>query len=107
VFLHKVKPGAANKSYGLQVATLAGIPKTTIDAARQKLADLEHKGNSMQHITNDLLIKDKIKLQKELFTQEHDLISSLLKEVEPDEISAREALDLLYRIKNEMKNNQD
>ena len=107
VFLHKVKPGAANKSYGLQVATLAGIPKTTIDAARQKLAELEHKGNSMQHITNDLLIKDKIKLQKELFTQEHDLISSLLKEVEPDEISAREALDLLYRIKNEMKNNQD
>ena len=104
VFLHKVKPGAANKSYGLQVATLAGIPKTTIDAAREKLAELENKSASPQHTTANFIANDNIKLQAEVFAQERDLISSMVRDIEPDEISAREALDLLYQIKKELEN---
>ena len=107
VFLHKVKGGAANKSYGLQVASLAGIPTPTIDAAREKLRELEQKSSSLQHLNHPTLDTDKIKHQDELFVQERDLICSLIKEVELDEISAKNALDLLYQIKNEIKNIQD
>ena len=41
IFMHEVKPGAASKSYGLQVAALAGVPKKVIDSAKAKLAELE------------------------------------------------------------------
>ena len=43
VFLHKVKPGAASRSYGLQVAKLAGVPENVIQNAKQKLQQLESK----------------------------------------------------------------
>lgn len=48
VFLHRVQPGAASKSYGLQVAKLAGIPASVIDNAKQKLAQLENKKIKIQ-----------------------------------------------------------
>ncbi len=59
VFMHKIKPGAANRSYGIQVAELAGLPKSALESARLRLAALENdtaKLSSSAVMTNDVLI---------------------------------------------------
>ena len=93
VFLHAVKEGPANQSYGLQVAALAGVPRSVIDKAKAKL----------QHLENNAYIEQ----QKESGTNQLDLFSSqechpvvgLLEDTNPDDLSPRQALDLLYRLK--------
>lgn len=91
VFLHKVSDGHANKSYGLQVAKLAGIPETVIQRAKSKLAELERP------------IKNKDKpIQVDLFTpvaEPHPVIE-LLKTINPDEFTPKQALETLYRLKS-------
>ena len=98
VFLHKVKDGPANQSYGLQVAQLAGIPKTVIRQARQKLEALEHRS-----------IEENPSPQLGLFTQPQaappihaDLIEKL-ETTDPDALTPREALALLYDLKQMLK----
>ncbi len=93
VFLHQVKPGAANKSYGLQVAALAGIPSSTLQQARQYLKALENSP------------RDQAPVQFGLFdaappVNEESRVHKKLKSVEPDELTPRQALDLLYQLKN-------
>jgi DNA mismatch repair protein MutS len=92
IFMHSVKPGPANQSYGLQVARLAGIPAQAIQLARQKLHLLEQQSTQPQG---------------DLFHQpapvEECSAKSLLAEVEaidPDELSPRQALEWIYRLKN-------
>jgi DNA mismatch repair protein MutS len=94
VFLHAVKEGPANQSYGLQVAQLAGIPRQVIDQARERLLALEqdslarHDSTATQH-----------PVQNELFlNQEHPVLQKLA-QTDPDELTAREALQLLYELK--------
>jgi len=89
VFLHAVEPGPANRSYGLQVAALAGVPKAVIQAARKHLAKLE------------LLPKISApQPQADLFSQPevHPALDAL-KALDPDALTPREALDALYRLK--------
>lgn len=96
VFLHAVRPGPANQSYGLQVAQLAGVPLPVIVQAREKLQVLERE--SLQHsgTRND---KAQAPQQAELFAPvEHPAIT-LLHAVNPDDLSARQALELLYSLK--------
>ncbi|WP_027147030.1 DNA mismatch repair protein MutS [Methylobacter marinus] len=93
IFLHAVKEGPANQSYGLQVASLAGVPRSVIDKAKAKL----------EHLENNAYIEQ----QAEAGTNQLDLFLAkechpavcLLEEMNPDEVSPREALDLLYRLK--------
>jgi len=92
IFMHSVKPGPANQSYGLQVARLAGIPAQAIQLARQKLHLLEQQSTQPQG---------------DLFHQpapvEDCSAQTLLTEVnaiDPDELSPRQALELIYRLKN-------
>ncbi len=93
VFLHTVKNGPANQSYGLQVAALAGVPGEVIDKARIKLRHLEDNAY--------------IEQQQELGSTQLDLFSAkenhpaicLLQEINPDGITPRQALDYLYRLK--------
>jgi DNA mismatch repair protein MutS len=93
IFLHAVKDGPANQSYGLQVASLAGVPKAVIEKARLKLEHLEENAyREQQQVSGST--------QLDLFsTQECHPAVCLLEEISPDEMSPRAALDYLYRLK--------
>ena len=93
VFLHAVKDGPANQSYGLQVASLAGVPRTVIEKARIKLEHLEENAYIEQQ-------QESGSTQLDLFSAKecHPAVC-LLEEIKPDEMSPREALDYLYRLK--------
>jgi len=91
-FLHAVHEGAANRSYGLQVASLAGVPKQVVENAKHKLHQLE---------VSSLAHKDTAPIQTALdFTQpETDPAIDLLNSIDPDELSPRKALDLIYQMR--------
>jgi DNA mismatch repair protein MutS len=101
VFLHAVRPGPANQSYGLQVATLAGVPKPVILRARERLRELER---------NAQLHAEMQQKQMPLFDlspcdepeQQVSSVEQLLAEIEPDDLTPREALEALYRLKQEL-----
>ena len=99
VFLHSVEEGPASQSYGLEVAQLAGVPGTVIRAARRRLAELEEHGLAAGP-------------QRDLFSagssapgapvpEEHPLLKQL-RELDPDALTPREALDLLYRLRRQL-----
>ncbi len=96
VFLHAVKPGPANQSYGLQVAQLAGIPAPVINSARNKLQQLEAESLGSKSAPQDK------PQQTELFSSEPHPVLEALKRLDPDELSARQALDLLYQLKDDL-----
>ena len=92
IFLHAVKEGPANQSYGLQVAQLAGIPKQTIASAKLKLKQLE---------TNEVKNKP-VDTQLGLDLDEESIHPSVeyLENIDPDELSPKEALEILYKLKS-------
>lgn len=96
VFLHAVKSGPANQSYGLQVAQLAGIPAEVIKSARRKLLQLE-QDTLATAATNAAPDQP---FQSELFASIPHPVVSYLEILEPDEITAKEALKILYELKN-------
>ena len=110
VFMHSVKPGPANQSYGLQVAQLAGIPAAVIDSARGKLAQLEAESlatTTSQAVASARLLETAVSstsslaepYQSELFAPATHPIIETLERINPDDISAKEALALLYELK--------
>ncbi len=91
VFMHAVREGPANQSYGLQVAALAGVPRAVIERARGRLRELEE--SARRHT-------DRKSAQLPLFPLEApDPALEALRAIEPDRVSPREALDALYRLK--------
>jgi DNA mismatch repair protein MutS len=94
VFLHAVEEGPASQSYGLQVAGLAGVPKAVVRRARKYLQMLEDaslaRGNQ-----DDLFVGKKIEAEEIA----PDPLREALDKVNPDTLSPREALELLYRLK--------
>jgi DNA mismatch repair protein MutS len=99
VFLHAVREGPANQSYGLQVATLAGVPKPVILRARQRLLELE--AGAQRHAEQQ-------QSQLPLFdTQpprpEPSEVEQLLRSIDPDELSPKAALEALYRLKEKLE----
>lgn len=107
VFLHKVQDGPASKSYGLQVAKLAGIPALVLAQAQQQLHILEKGAHSNQAESAITVLPDsKIlasPLQTGLFDALPDPALEALKKLKPDELSPREALEQLYRLKDLVK----
>jgi DNA mismatch repair protein MutS len=93
VFLHQLKPGAANQSYGLQVAQLAGVPNDVIQAAKHKLAALETQrtvGSNLQEQPP----------QQDLFAQpDNSALINKIEQINPDELTPKAALELLYELK--------
>ena len=91
VFLHSVREGPANQSYGLQVAALAGVPAAVIARARERLRELEDAahGQETRHMA-----------QLSLFPPEPPPSPALdaLRALEPDALSPRQALEALYRL---------
>jgi len=96
VFLHAVKEGPANQSYGLQVAALAGVPKSIIDRARQRLRELEDA--AQRHTEHQAVQMSLFQPVEEQPVEKHP-IEEALQEVEPDNLTPRQALDELYRLK--------
>jgi DNA mismatch repair protein MutS len=95
VFLHSVKEGPADRSYGLQVAALAGIPKAVIAQAQEYLARLE----SAQRQPKE---KPATQQQIGLFAAPPSAVEEKLKSVDPDKLSPKEALELLYELKKKL-----
>jgi DNA mismatch repair protein MutS len=90
VLLHRVQPGPANRSFGLQVAALAGIPKPVIEQARAYLRTLE---------TLHLPAAPAPAPQLPLFDSTSAEILKLLDAADADGLSPKDALDLIYRLK--------
>jgi DNA mismatch repair protein MutS len=100
VFMHHVQDGAASKSFGLQVAQLAGVPKAVITMAKVKLRQLEQQGQADAAVT--LPMREEQSLQLSLLAVEHPLVAQLAA-LNPDEFSARQALELLYQLSRDAK----
>ncbi len=104
-FMHAVQEGAASKSYGLAVAGLAGVPKSVIKQAQAKLQQLEALGHQkagnetteFNSATKAVVTEQQLSLIPELSEVEH-----ALENINPDDMSPREALDALYRLKSLM-----
>ena len=93
IFLHAVKEGPANQSYGLQVAALAGVPRSVIDKAKTKLRHLEDNAYNEQQTATGVN-------QLDLFSSiECHPVVTLLEDIKPDDLSPRQALELLYKLK--------
>jgi len=97
VFMYHVKTGPANQSYGIQVARLAGLPEDVLNTAQNKLSVLE---------TQSVESKTKLSPQQSMdFTAAKTIPSSseldkAIDAIDPDAISARDALDLVYKLKS-------
>lgn len=100
VFLHQVQPGPASQSYGLAVAQLAGVPEVVIKRARAHLQKLEQQSWQQPAAKPHT---DTSPLQADLFASAPHPLIEKLQQLEPDEISARQALDLLYQWKAELE----
>ncbi|REF27057.1 DNA mismatch repair protein MutS [Xenorhabdus cabanillasii] len=92
-FMHNVQEGAASKSYGLAVASLAGVPRDVIKRARQKLKELESLSNNATAGYVDTP-------QLTLLTEETSPAVEALENLNPDSLTPRQALDWIYRLKD-------
>jgi DNA mismatch repair protein MutS len=86
IFLYKVEAGHANGSYGLEVAALAGIPKEVLTVAKQHL-------QQAQNLLPEITIKEPL-------VNSPSAILCELAKIDADQLSPREALELIYRLKN-------
>lgn len=91
IFLYRVEPGHANRSYGLEVAELAGIPAEVLKIAHTHLNHIQTTPSVSQ-------------IHSETQVPSQSPILHELAQLDPDRLTAREALDLIYRFKNMVKN---
>jgi DNA mismatch repair protein MutS len=96
VFLHKVEEGAATMSYGIQVAQLAGIPKSVVQLAKRKLQQLENQ-NIAATPQNDLFAAAAEPEEPPL----HAVVAEL-ERIQPDDLTPKQALELLYTLKKQL-----
>ena len=105
VFLHRVEPGPASQSYGLQVARLAGVPEAVIDAARARLAELEAASLAREATPSqaDLFaLSPAAEPAQSAATRDPppSPLTDALKELDPDSMTPRAALEALYRLRD-------
>ena len=91
VFMHSVEEGPASQSYGLQVAALAGVPESVLNRARQRLRELESGERPRQSLSEQQ--------QLSLFDAPPKALEQALAEIDPDDLSPRQALEKLYQLK--------
>ena len=108
VFLHEVLPGSADRSYGIQVAKLAGLPPAVIARAKSVLAKLEaqDRGQTARALADDLplfAVPSRAAAEPAPPSEAEQLLDAV-KALHPDEMSPREALDALYALTKLAKN---
>ena len=93
VFLHSVREGPASQSYGVEVAKIAGVPAEVLDAARQRLAELEetHRNREAESAQGDLFL--------DLAAAKAPAALERLRGLDPDSLTPRDALAALYELK--------
>jgi len=98
VFLHSVKEGPANQSYGLQVAALAGIPKSVTAQARKYLSELERERDALRTAASP---QGELPLVVPAATPSPAQPAALeaLRKIDPNSVTPREAMELLFRLK--------
>ncbi|CAN5407890.1 DNA mismatch repair protein MutS [soil metagenome] len=106
VFLHEVLPGSADRSYGIQVAKLAGLPSPVIARAKSVLAKLEaqDRGQTARALVDDLplfAVPSRAAAGPAPPSEAEQLIAAL-KAIQPDELSPRDALEALYALKAQL-----
>ena len=108
IFLHEVGPGAADRSYGIQVARLAGLPPSVVARARDVLAKLEDadRKNPASQLIDDLPLFQVAVRREEAARASSgpSKVEESLKALNPDDMTPREALDALYALKKELSN---
>ncbi|MDR6755034.1 DNA mismatch repair protein MutS [Mycoplana sp. BE70] len=106
IFLHEVGPGAADRSYGIQVARLAGLPASVVARAKDVLAKLEDadRKNPASQLIDDLPLFQVAVRREEAKSAGVSKVDEMLKGLSPDDMSPREALEALYALKREVGN---
>jgi DNA mismatch repair protein MutS len=102
VFLHEVAPGTADRSYGIHVAKLAGLPPGVTARAEEVLAILEQgdEAGALARLADDLPLFRAVQHRPPPATAREPAVEAMLKNIHPDELSPREALEVLYRLKS-------
>jgi len=100
IFMHAVQEGAASKSFGLQVAQLAGVPKVVIQRAKQRLTELENQQHSTELNLQSTAVSEDFE-QLSLINEPHTIINQL-QGTDINELSPRQALDLLFELKSQL-----
>ena len=103
VFLHEVAPGAADRSYGIHVAQLAGLPAAVVDRAEEVLATLEEgeQAGALSALADDLPLFSAAAPRPKSGAGRAvpSAVEERLKAVNPDTLTPREALELLYELR--------
>ena len=108
IFLHNVLDGSASKSYGLQVAQLAGVPQDVVNLAKHKLIELEANSNQADTSGSISMIGEQPSkttkaetgfLQGDMFSSAPSAVEQLIEATDVDALSPRDALNLLYELK--------
>jgi DNA mismatch repair protein MutS len=104
IFLHEVRAGAADRSYGVQVAQLAGLPKAVISRAKSVLESLEQgerEKTSPARLIDDLPLFSVVTetVKQEAIAAKPSAAEERLKEIVPDDLTPREALQILYELR--------
>jgi DNA mismatch repair protein MutS len=104
IFLHEVGPGAADRSYGIQVARLAGLPASVVARARDVLTRLEDadRKNPASQLIDDLPLFQ-VAVRREDSNRGTSKVEEALKSMSLDDMTPREALEALYDLKKKMK----
>ncbi len=109
IFLHEVRAGAADRSYGVQVAKLAGLPAAVVERARVVLDALEEgerdRGGKAQTLIDDLPLFSVPASPAPSVQAEMSELEAKLRDVLPDSLTPRAALDLIYELKGLVRNN--
>ena len=106
IFLHEVRKGAADRSYGVQVARLAGLPASVIERAKVVLEALEkgeREGGSQKALIDDLPLFRAMPAQAPRPTVKESAVEARLRDIHPDELTPIEALRLVYELKQAAK----
>ncbi|AYG65038.1 MULTISPECIES: DNA mismatch repair protein MutS [unclassified Rhizobium] len=102
IFLHEVGPGAADRSYGIQVARLAGLPASVVARARDvltRLEDADRKNPASQLIDDLPLFQVAVRREEASGRREPSKVEERLKTLDLDDLTPRAALDVLYELK--------
>ena len=109
IFLRKIIPGGADKSYGIQVARLAGLPKQVLERAREVLFNLEQSEFDEVGVPKISRSEKKNNLpgfgQLGLFLEPDNSLIQKLSQIDPNEISPKQALDALFELSKILKEN--
>ncbi|HWB50503.1 MAG TPA: DNA mismatch repair protein MutS [Stellaceae bacterium] len=101
VFLHEVAPGTADRSYGIHVAKLAGLPEAVTGRAEEVLGILENgdEAGALARLADDLPLFRAVHHRPPPAAAKESAAEAMLKDIRPDELTPREALEVLYKLK--------